>query len=116
MDKAIVITGRLVNPTTVELDEPVPDMLGPVEVFLRLAVAGKIDKGKGQTLPLSTVPLPEEKVFWQEKTLDELAAEQGLRLPQSLDRLIGRGQDLWESDEEFEEFLRALTACRHPER
>lgn len=35
MQQAIVIKGRLVNPTTVELDEPVSGILGGVEIILR---------------------------------------------------------------------------------
>ena len=38
MQRTVIIRGRLVGPTTVELDEPVsdPDLLGPVEVVLRI--------------------------------------------------------------------------------
>jgi hypothetical protein len=38
MQRAVVVRGRLVGPTTVELDEPVlnPDLLGTVEVVLRM--------------------------------------------------------------------------------
>jgi hypothetical protein len=38
MQRTVVIRGRLVGPTTVELDEPVPDpeLLGSVEVLLRI--------------------------------------------------------------------------------
>lgn len=35
MQSAIVIRGRLVGPTNVELDEPVPDLAADVEVIVR---------------------------------------------------------------------------------
>ena len=35
MEQAVVVKGRMVGPTTVELDEPVPDLAGSVEVILR---------------------------------------------------------------------------------
>jgi hypothetical protein len=45
---------------------------------------------------------------WRKKSIEELAAEQGVRLPQDLDELIGQGKDLWRSDEEFEQFLAGI--------
>jgi hypothetical protein len=43
--------------------------------------------------------------FQPRKTIEELAAEQGVPLPQDLDAMIGEGKDLWDSDEEFEAWL-----------
>lgn len=49
MQRAIVVKGRMVSPTTVELAEAVPDVTGEVEVVLR---------------PLTTAPVEaEESVF-----------------------------------------------------
>ena len=42
------------------------------------------------------------------KTIEELAAEQGVKLPQDLDELLGKGRDLWDDDEDFEQFLKWL--------
>jgi uncharacterized protein (DUF2384 family) len=42
------------------------------------------------------------------KTIEELAAEQGVALPQDLDAMIGAGKDLWDSDEEFEAWLEGI--------
>ncbi len=36
--------------------------------------------------------------------------------PQDLDKLLGAGNDLWESEEEWEEWLAMLDAMRHPEK
>ena len=104
------------SPTTVELDEPVTAMAGPVEVLLRVAVAGKIEESSPERAPASNVSLPPSEAFGREPTLDELAAEQGIITPQPFEQLLGQGHDLWENDEEFEAFLRDLDALRHPER
>lgn len=50
--------------------------------------------------------------FWQAKTIDELAAEQGVSVPQDLDALLGAGKDLWADDAEFDAFLADLSECR----
>lgn len=52
-----------------------------------------------------------ENSFWKPQLIDELAEAQGIRTPQSLDRLIGAAADLWESDEEFERFV--ISIDRH---
>lgn len=46
--------------------------------------------------------------FWQERTLNELAAEQGISIPQSFDTLLGAGRELWESDECCELFVSSI--------
>jgi hypothetical protein len=53
--------------------------------------------------------------FWHPESAEEVAAGQGITQPQSLDRLTGAAADLWESDEEFEEFLALMCGAR-PER
>jgi hypothetical protein len=50
--------------------------------------------------------------FWAPKTIEQLAAEQGVRLPQNVDALVGQGADLWESDEELERFLSGVAERR----
>jgi uncharacterized protein (DUF2384 family) len=51
-------------------------------------------------------------IFRRRKTIEELAAEQGVSLPQDLDAMIGEGKDLWDSDEEFEAWLEDLQEAR----
>jgi hypothetical protein len=46
--------------------------------------------------------------FWTPKPTEQLAREQGITEPQPWDQLTGAGADLWESDEDFEQFLHAL--------
>jgi len=45
--------------------------------------------------------------FWQHKTIEEIAKEQGIK-ETDVDKLIGRGKDLWSSDEEFERFVAGI--------
>jgi hypothetical protein len=40
VERAIVVKGRVVGPTTVELDEPVAGVVGEVDVVLRILDAG----------------------------------------------------------------------------
>ena len=51
--------------------------------------------------------------FWQAKSLDELAEEQGVRPVERMEDVFGRGASLWDSDEEFEEFLAGIEERRH---
>ncbi len=51
------------------------------------------------------------KLRRQEATL-RLAAEAGFTGPQDMDKLIGAGKDLWESDEEFDEWMAMLKDMR----
>jgi hypothetical protein len=50
--------------------------------------------------------------FWKSKTLEELAAEQGIRPVEDLDEVLGQGTDLWRDDAELEAFLAALRKLR----
>ena len=51
--------------------------------------------------------------FWQPKSVEQLAAEQGIHAPQSIDVLIGAAADLWDSNEDFEQFLSEIERRRH---
>src|SRR5438105_3276758 len=51
--------------------------------------------------------------FWIEPTIEELATEQGVAIPQSMERLAGQGADLWSSEEEFDSFLSEIYQRRH---
>lgn len=48
MQRAIVVKGHMISPTTVELDEPVSDVTGDVEVVLRTVVEDQT--GQGETI------------------------------------------------------------------
>lgn len=63
------------------------------------------------TTPGLAIPLPAQP----SKTIEELAAEQGVELPQDLDRLFGAGEQLWDNDAEFDEFLRWLNDPKRKE-
>ncbi len=51
--------------------------------------------------------LPSED-FWRGLTLEQLASEQGVAVPQAIDNLIGAAADLWESEEEFVRFVNSI--------
>ena len=76
MQEAIAVKGRLINPRTVELDEPVSEFTGDVEVVLR-AVTGD-DTSRGET------------IF---DFLRRLAI--GTRTKEDIDRQIGEERDSW---------------------
>lgn len=46
--------------------------------------------------------------FWHERSLKELAAEQGVQIPTNIDEVLGKARDLWESDQDFESFLTTI--------
>lgn len=50
--------------------------------------------------------------FWKSKTIEELAAEQGVSIPQDINTLLGAGEGLWANDAEFEAFLAILGEIR----
>jgi uncharacterized protein (DUF2384 family) len=53
--------------------------------------------------------------FSERKSIEELAAEQGTR-PTRLQDILGKGADLWKSDQEFERFLEDIYARRREDR
>ncbi len=46
--------------------------------------------------------------FWEEKSLERLAAEQGVEPVSRFEDVFGTGAGLWESDEDFDAFLSAI--------
>jgi len=48
--------------------------------------------------------------FWSPKTVEQLAAEQGVAPIADPAQVFGHGRDLWESDEEFEAFVAGIQA------
>ena len=53
--------------------------------------------------------------FSERKPIEELAAEQGTK-PTRLVDILGKGADLWESDQEFERFVADIYARRRQDR
>lgn len=53
--------------------------------------------------------------FSERKSIDELAAEQGTK-PTRLEDILGKGADLWESDQELEQFVDDIYARRKEDR
>jgi hypothetical protein len=51
----------------------------------------------------------------ERKTIEELAAEQGLK-PTMLEDILGKGADLWENNQEFERFVEDIYARRREDR
>jgi len=47
--------------------------------------------------------------FWIDRTIDELIEEQNIHPIQNFDEIWGQGKKLWDSDEEFEVFIRSIT-------
>ena len=62
--------------------------------------------------PASTAAANAAGTFWRRKTIEELAAEQGIPLIPNYEALVGQGKDLWSSDEEFEAWLKDLQEAR----
>ncbi|MGA3326115.1 MAG: hypothetical protein ABSF45_16720 [Terriglobia bacterium] len=53
--------------------------------------------------------------FPESRSIEELAAEQGVK-PTKLEDILGKGADLWESDQEFERFVEGIYARRREDR
>ncbi len=51
--------------------------------------------------------------FWRERSLEDLISEQGVAVVGRLEDVLGRGATLWESEHEFDEFLRNVRERRH---
>ena len=46
--------------------------------------------------------------FWRARTIGEIAAQQGIAVPQPLDQVIGAAADLWEDDGDCDRFVRGI--------
>jgi len=53
--------------------------------------------------------------FWEEKSLEQMAAEQGEEPLSALEDVLGKGADLWEDDEDFAAFLTAVAGGKAEE-
>ena len=54
--------------------------------------------------------------FWRKRTVDELAAEQGIAVPQQLDEMVGAATELWNDDRDFDRFVQGIQDRRHKRR
>jgi hypothetical protein len=59
-------------------------------------------------------PLPPRN--GKQKTIEELAAEQGIDPRTQFTKALGAGKGLWRSDEEFEQFLAGIYERRRQDR
>jgi hypothetical protein len=53
--------------------------------------------------------------FSERRSIEALAAEQGVK-PTKLEDILGKGADLWESDQEYERFVEGIYARRREDR
>jgi len=60
--------------------------------------------------PISPEPLPAG--IGKHKTVEQLAAEQGVEIPQDISKIMGVGSDLWNDDEELDAFLADIREAR----
>ncbi len=90
-----------------ELDELPEDGMHEVLALVQRLLEERKHKAETSRLPTRNVrgAIAAPTDFWREPRLEERAAEQGVRMPQSLDQLVGQGHDLWGSDEDFRTFL-----------
>ncbi|SRR6266852_238797 len=56
--------------------------------------------------------LPPAADFWRMRSVTEFALEQGVQLPQDVDQLIGQGAECWDSDADFERWMKWLAEIR----
>ena len=50
--------------------------------------------------------------FWHQKSVDELAEEQGVGAIDDLDKLFGCAKDVWETEEEWNDYMATIQAGR----
>jgi hypothetical protein len=62
--------------------------------------------------PAASPASPFEATVSRKRTLQELAAEQGVVTAKRAEELLGQGEDLWDDDAEFDRFLTWLRESR----
>ena len=78
-----------------------------------LADTGLIAINQMPVLPSRTVLRNNnENDFWHQKSVDELAEEQGVVPIENLDRLFGCGKDLWETEKEWNDYMESIQTIR----
>ena len=50
--------------------------------------------------------------FWREHTIDELAAQQGITVPQPLGEMVGAAAELWDDEEDCDRFVQGINDRR----
>ena len=55
----------------------------------------------------------DKDTFWRTKSLEELKNEQKVEPVERLEKLVGKGSDLWDSDAEFEQFVNGIHERRY---
>lgn len=84
--------------------------------FVRAKGEGQRDPSTGRVISFQILEIDPLEVeteattiggseFWQEKSVEELARDQGVAVPQPLDEIIGKGVDLWEDEADFDSFV-----------
>lgn len=51
---------------------------------------------------------PTAVAFWEQRTIEELVSEQGVRPLHRLEEILGKGKGLWKTADEFEGFVRDI--------
>jgi len=57
--------------------------------------------------------IPDSQDFWRTKSADELAEEQGIKPVKDIEEIVGKGKNLWKSDEDLDRFLEDVRRRRH---
>jgi hypothetical protein len=55
---------------------------------------------------------PRRSAFWETKSIEDLAAEQGVRPINQLEEVLGKGANLWKDDSDLDEFLAGIRERR----
>ena len=100
---------------------------GALTSWVRVTGKAKVDLASGaiKTFAIREIelldvtpraPLPQPEDFWQRKTLEELASEQGVEPISRLEDILGKGAALWSTDTEFETFIADIQSRRKEDR
>ena len=98
--------------------ESAPDQGRINRLIETMKVVGEIERMRHQRHKTSVNTLSEQQPdasrpatvpgFWSELTVDQLAAKQGIVVPQRLNAVIGAASDLWDDDEDFDVFVQGI--------
>jgi len=72
----------------------------------------KTKGGRKKTQAKAVAKIHPPNSFWRKKSIEEQMKEQGIEPGMQLEKILGAGKDLWDSDEEFEEFVNGIYARR----
>ena len=103
--KAVMTRNKAVHLNPPPRKDDVMKLVEGMKALRRLADGDEISK-------LPAVPTD----FWEWRSIDELAREQGIDAPQQFDEMIGAGGDLWDDEEDFESFVNGVCEHRHTTR